>query len=102
VRAPSHAGRAPSPALTRDGTLLMPGIRNGRGMEGSLPPRRVGRLLGVGGMGPGAVLSGPQWAVAGQHEPLLELFALSTVITPASYPSLARQGFGLRLQLGPH
>jgi len=102
VHSASPAGRATSPTLTLDGTLLMSGIPNVLGIEGSLPPRRVGRLLEVAGMGPGAVLSGPQWAVAGQHEPLLELFALSTVITPASYPSLARQGFGLRLQLGPH
>jgi len=93
------AGRAASERLTLDGTLLMSGIPNVTGIEGSLPPQRVGRLLEVAGMRPAAVVLGPDWSIARRHQPLLELLALSVVITPASSPSLLDAGFASRLPL---
>jgi len=90
------AGRAFSTKLALDGSLLLGGIPNVWGQEGSLHPRRVGRLLDTAGIGGIAV----NLQMAAQTQPVLDLMGLSVMIGGTPRATLSTLGFVQVMHLG--
>ena len=81
ILALANGGRIYSPSVVLRGEQMIDRLPVISGYEASLRPVRMGRLIEVAGLRENFIGRGPNWLKLAEHRRLLDLFAVSLVIT---------------------